>query len=113
MENVNLEKLSHLIKRAQGDRSQNTYALHCDLSSAFFTKVLNGERRPSPDALRKMADRAQNGVTYQELMEACGYLDGIDLGRKLTDEEWDIIQLYRAAPKDTKDQIKQISESEE
>lgn len=70
-----MNALIELIKKAQGDRSQNEYALHSGVSSAAITRILTGGRQPSPDTLRKLAEHAYNGVTYQDLMIACGYLD--------------------------------------
>lgn len=69
--------LTELIKLAQGDRSQNEFALHTGISSAAITKILQGERKPSPDTLRKIAGRAYGGVTYEMLMHACGYTDEV------------------------------------
>jgi len=71
-------KLKDLIKSAQGDRSQNEFALHANISSAALTRILKGERKPDPDTLRKIAEKAYNGITYKELLLATGYLDGID-----------------------------------
>lgn len=66
--------LNALIKLAQGDRSQNEFALHCNISSATLTLIQNGKRNPSPKILKKIADRSYNGVTYEELMIAAGFI---------------------------------------
>ena len=71
----NIQKLHSLIKLAQGSRSQNQFAMHCGLSSAALTKILNGERFPSPDTLMKIADKAHNDVSYEALMESAGYIN--------------------------------------
>lgn len=64
------EKLNALIKLAQGDRSQNQFALHCGVNSSTITQVLHGRHNPSPEFLKKIADRAYNGVTFEMLLEA-------------------------------------------
>ena len=64
------EKLNELIKHAQGARTQNQFALNCGVSSAALTHVLKGINRPSPKFLKKIADHAHNGVTYEQLMNA-------------------------------------------
>lgn len=67
--------LIELIKKAQGERSQNQYAMQCGVSSAAITKIIKGERNPAPDFLRKLSEQAYNGVTYDDFMVAAGYLD--------------------------------------
>lgn len=69
------ERLIELIKSAQGNRSQNQFALHTRISSGAITRFINGERKPTPDSLRRISQRAYNGVTYEQLMEAAGYID--------------------------------------
>lgn len=64
-----------LIKLAQGERSQNEYAMHCGIDAATITKTMNGEHSLSPETLRKLASQSHNGVTYEMLMEAAGYID--------------------------------------
>ena len=64
------QKLNDLIKSAQGDRSQNQFALHCGVSSSAITHVLEGKNRPSPKFLKKIADKAYNGVTFEDLIKA-------------------------------------------
>ena len=70
-----MNELIRLIKLAQGDRSQNDYAFNAAISSAAITRILSGDRRPTPEILRKLASHAHNGVSYYDLMRACGYLD--------------------------------------
>ena len=63
-------KLNELIKKAQGERTQNQYALHCSVGSSTITRFLKGERSPTPDILKKLAEKAYNGVTYDDFMRA-------------------------------------------
>ncbi len=64
------ETLNKLIKLAQGERTQNQFALHCGISSAAITRVLQGKNNPSPEFLQKIASKAYNGVTFEDLMAA-------------------------------------------
>lgn len=71
------DNLIKLIKKAQGNRSLNQFALHCNISSAHLSRVYNGKfvNPPSPDFLKSIATKAYNEVTYEDLMQAAGYLD--------------------------------------
>lgn len=69
------QKLCDLIRKAQGERSQNLYASQCEVSSAAITKIFKGTYAPSAKTLKKLATKAHNGVTYQMLFEAAGYLE--------------------------------------
>ncbi len=69
------EELNNLIELAQGNRTQNQYALNSGVNSSFITKIIKGERKPSPVILKKLANRAYNGITYEMFMRAAGYLD--------------------------------------
>lgn len=90
---MNIKKLTALIKKAQGDRSQNEYAAHIGVSPASISRLLRGERVPSSKMLKKLASKAYNGVTYGQLMEASGYLDiYLTRDRSMTLEE--AISLY-------------------
>lgn len=68
------DKLKSLLTEAQGNRTQNEFALHCGISSSSITRIKNGEYTPKPKQLEKIAERAHNGVTYNDLMFAAGYL---------------------------------------
>ena len=62
-------ELNRLIRRAQGSRSQNQFSRNCGVSSSNLTRILNGERAPTPEVLQKIAS-AQTEVSYDELMHA-------------------------------------------
>lgn len=68
------EELVLLIKEAQGNRGQNQFAQQCDISSSSLTKISIGSYTPSAKFLAKIANHAHNGVTYEMLMNAAGYL---------------------------------------
>ncbi len=75
-------KLIEAIKEAQGDRSQNQFAADTGVSSAAITKILKGNRNPTPALLLKLSIGAQNGITYETLMEAAGYINADDMETK-------------------------------
>ena len=71
-------KLVELLELAKGeDRSLNTFAQHANVSAGNLSRVFNGQK-PSPQLLKKIASRAYNGVTYEQLMEAAGYLSNAE-----------------------------------
>lgn len=76
-----------LITLAQGDRTQNEFALHCGLSSSALTRIKRNERKPTPDTLKKIAERAYNGITYEDLMVAAGMLPDMDKNFSFTKKE--------------------------
>lgn len=77
MKNIN-ENLNRLIIRAQGQRSQNEYALQCGINSTTITHYLKGTRNPTVKILKLLALKAHNGVTYEDFLLACGYIDDKD-----------------------------------
>ena len=62
------KELNILIKKAQGNRTQNAFAMNCGINSASITRILNGENTPKPDILKKIASHAHNNVTYAQLL---------------------------------------------
>lgn len=68
------QQLCILIKEAQGERGQNQFAQQCGISSSAITRIFTGSYVPSAKTLQKIASKAYNGVTYEMLMNAAGYL---------------------------------------
>ena len=68
------QELCRLIKEAQGNRGQNQFAQQCGISSSAITRIFTGTYVPSAKTLSKIASHAYNGVTYEILMNAAGYL---------------------------------------
>ena len=84
------KELEDIIIRARGsDRSFAAYARDAGVSSASLTRIIKGDYTPKPSVLKKLVSgRAapRGGVTYEELMEACGY--GSELkGDDIIDED--------------------------
>jgi len=72
----NKDEFARLLAKAMGDRSINRYALHSQVSATYISKLLRGivEKPPGAAVIRKLADKAQNTITYEELMRAAGHL---------------------------------------
>jgi len=71
------KELIRLLKIAKGDRSLNRFAEETGVDAGHLSRVMRGImiNPPSPDTLKKIADNAHNGVTYEELMIAAGHLE--------------------------------------
>lgn len=78
---VTMEKsyqdLIKLIKKAQGTKTLNQFALGVGVNAGHLSRILNGNFKnpPSPDTLRKIAKNSRGDVSYQDLMKACGYIE--------------------------------------
>ena len=106
------QQLCDLLRVAQGERSQNQFALQCGISSAALSKIHAGNYAPTAKALKKIAAHAHNNVSYQSLLNASGLVDMEDLntaplqwteeekaagvvahGVQLSSDEWDWLEL--------------------
>lgn len=72
----NKEKFALLLERAKGDRSINQYAIETGVSAAHISRFLRQliDAPPTPETISKLAAKAYNNVTYQDLMIAAGHL---------------------------------------
>lgn len=61
--------LMELLKLAQGNRGLNAFASHAGIDAGNLSRIMKGQK-PSPKILRKLANKAQNGITYEQLMAA-------------------------------------------
>jgi transcriptional regulator with XRE-family HTH domain len=70
------DRFAELLSKAKGDRSINQYGQHCDVDPGYISRLLRGlrDQPPSAEVINKLASRAYNGVTVEELMAAAGYL---------------------------------------
>ena len=77
------EELISLIKKAQGNKTLNQFALACNVNAGHLSRILKGNfvNPPSPDTLKKIANSSRGLVTYEELLKASGYLEDDDLAR--------------------------------
>ena len=104
-------QLKTLIKKAQGNRTQNQFALNCDISSAALTRYIKGDRFPTPESLKKIASNAYNGVTYEELMESAGYIksskkvNNIEQKQKYNNNQKKLIDYYNSCNEKSQEMI--------
>lgn len=68
---------AELLDKAKGERSINQYGQHCDVDPGYISRLLRKlrEQPPSAEIINKLASRAHNGVTTEELMAAAGYIE--------------------------------------
>lgn len=69
------QELCALIRKAQGERSQNQFALQCGISSSSLSRISQGSYTPTAKALKKISQKAHNGITYKMLLVAAGLDD--------------------------------------
>lgn len=73
----NKEEFANLINLAMGNRSQNGFALSCDISPSHLSRLRRCllDTPPSPAIIRNMAKASQGRVKYEDLMHYAGYLE--------------------------------------
>lgn len=107
-----METLSELLKLAQGDRTQNQFALHCGIGSSTLTRLMQGSRNPKPEILKKIAAKAYNGVTYDMLMRAAGFIEvQPEQSQTFSPEEINLISDYRELNPVSKKLVRQMVET--
>lgn len=72
----NKTEFAQLLEKAKGDRSINQYANETGVSAAHISRFLREliEAPPTPETISKLVLKANNGVTYRDMMIAAGYL---------------------------------------
>lgn len=72
------KRFSIVLDRAIGrpNRSINQFGRECGISGSYISRFINElvKTPPSPAVLQKFAEHAANGVRYEDLMTAAGYL---------------------------------------
>lgn len=106
----NTELLSSLIKKSQGDISLNNFAGQCKISSSTLSRIINNKNScpPAPGTLQKIAFAAHNGVTYDDLMAAAGYMNADEIPKELQNTANTVL-----SEKDEKDIAKRIEDLKE
>lgn len=84
------EELIRLIKKAQGTKTLNQFALGAGINAGHLSRILNGNFKnpPSPETLKKIAKNSHGEVSYEELLRASKYID--DIPDKEKDSIYDI-----------------------
>lgn len=70
------ETFAALLQQALGERSAYRYSQEVNVSRNHISLLLRKETKtvPSPETIKKLAEKADNGVTYEQLMIAAGHL---------------------------------------
>lgn len=81
----NYARLIELLNKSKGNRSLNKFAEDCGIDAGHLSRIMRGImiNPPTPDTLKKIADKAHNKVTYEELMIAAGHLQKKFVGSNL------------------------------
>lgn len=77
-------RLQRLLNRAMGNMSQATFARKVGVADSVISRWRRGITRPTPDMLRRLAEASEGRVSYEELLEAAGYIE----------RKWDIDSHY-------------------
>lgn len=79
------KEFSKLLKKAIGNRTTTEYADESGVNRTYISKLLNKKLNnpPSPEILKRLAEVAHNGVTYEDFMIAAGYftIKNLQLGK--------------------------------
>ena len=86
------EELIRLIKKAQGSKTLNQFALGAGINAGHLSRILNGNFKnpPSPETLKKIAKNSHGEVSYEELLKASNYIDDNDIPDKEKKSIYDI-----------------------
>lgn len=74
-ENYDQAAFSQLLRISIGSRKKKDFAGLIGISPEYLSRLLNGKSQnpPSNDLLKTIARNTAGGVTYSQLLEACGY----------------------------------------
>lgn len=74
-ENYNRTAFSQLLRASIGSRKKKDFAALIGISPEYLSRLINGKSQnpPSNDLLKTIARNTTGGVTYSQLLEACGY----------------------------------------
>lgn len=69
-------EFAKVLALAKGDRSINKFGTTCGVDPGYLSRLLRGllDNPPSPSVLAKIATLAANGISYQDLMQAAGFM---------------------------------------
>lgn len=67
------------LEDALGDRKTTEYAEESGVNRTYLSKYLNLrlDSPPGPEIIKRLAEKAHNNVTYEDLMSAAGFLSNI------------------------------------
>jgi transcriptional regulator with XRE-family HTH domain len=96
-----------LLFAAIGDRSLTDFAKASGVNRTYISKYVNEklENPPSPEIIKRIADKAQNGVTYKDLMAVAGYIPNELIESKMIKDFELLKRLFPYLPPDLKHQF--------
>lgn len=70
-------EFARLLLLAKGDRSINQYGLKCGVDPGYISRLIRElvPTPPLPPTIKKLANNAYNGITYEDLMISAGHLE--------------------------------------
>lgn len=77
-------RLQRLLNRAMDNMSQASFARKVGVADSLISRWRRGITRPTPEMLRRVAEASEGRVTYEDLLEAAGYLE----------RKWDVDSHY-------------------
>lgn len=77
MNTFDKKMFSTLLVKAKGNRSINQFSLNSQVDAGYISRFINLKKNtpPTPEVLKKIASCSHNGVTYEDLMKAAGYIE--------------------------------------
>ncbi len=95
-------RFKKILEEALADRKITEYAEESGVNRTYLSKYLNLrlDSPPSPEIIKRLAEKAHNNVTYEDLMSVAGFLPNINQTRNLEgkyredvelDKEWNEI----------------------
>lgn len=84
--NYDQAAFSQLLRISIGGRKKKDFAALINISPEYLSRLINGKspNPPSNDLLKTIVRNAVGGVTYSQLLEACGYTDRNESSLDLT-----------------------------
>ena len=89
--------INELIVDAMGNRTIKQFAKDCGLDTILLQQILRNTKLITPDILKKIANNAQNDISYGKLMNSAGFLNFKELNTMTTFRENDTIQQHPMA----------------
>ncbi|WP_049765250.1 hypothetical protein [Alkaliphilus metalliredigens] len=82
------EVFKELIQKSIGDANITKFSKFSGVNRTYLSKFLNTKLHspPSPNVIKRIAESSQARVSYEELMEAGGYLE-VNINTLLTSQE--------------------------
>jgi transcriptional regulator with XRE-family HTH domain len=90
-------RFKKILEEALGDRKTTEYAEESGVNRTYLSKYLNLrlDSPPGPEIIKRLAEKAHNNVTYEDLMSAAGFLSNINQTRDLKGNSKEDVELEK------------------